>query len=280
MPDWLSVSGRVPFPDDLARAVLLGTIRSTTQQWTTDTATPGDPAWRPWRDAYAHAAECYTLHKHLDVYFDFVCRHGFPVGRWIRDQRRDWRGGSLTPYQTALLDTLGTIWHVPNHKWRKAYAVAAEYRASHGTLLDVPSDYIRNGICLRQWLDRQIARYHKGTLPPDHAADLEALGVVGPNSDRSSDRAWARGYTAAQAYHRQHRSLYSTAGPGTIDGVDLDAWLPQQQRDRRAGKLTLRQIQALDTLGMRWDGYGRSPPSRRSIPARPGAAAHGGLGGL
>ncbi|WP_192809933.1 DEAD/DEAH box helicase [Actinomadura rudentiformis] len=257
MPDWLSVSGRVPFPDDLARAVLLGTIRSTTQQWTTDTATPRDPASGPWREEYAHAAEYYSRYGDLDADFDVVCQHGFPVGRWIRDQRRDWRGGYLTPYQTALLDTLGMIWHVPNHRWRKAHAVAAEYRACHGTLLDVPPYYIRNKIRLRQWLDRQIERYHKGTLPPDHAADLEALGVVGPNSDRSCDRAWARGHAAAQAYHRQHRSLYSTASPRTIDGVDLDTWLPQQQRDRRAGKLTLRQIQALDTLGMRWDGFGR-----------------------
>ena len=104
--------------------------------------------------------------------------------------------------------------------------------------------YQAGGIRLGRWVRRQQQQYRDGTLPPDRANRLLALGMPIQKEQTISQDKWEQTFAKAQAFYRVHGQL--DVPPG-----ELWRWL-QQQRRAYPSALTQDQIQRLESIGMKW----------------------------
>ncbi|MGW2113246.1 helicase associated domain-containing protein, partial [Streptomyces sp. NPDC001948] len=60
---------------------------------------------------------------------------GYPLGRWIADQRRSYAAGPLEAGREVELEQLGMVWSEQDTAWADGIAVAKQYAATHGHFL-------------------------------------------------------------------------------------------------------------------------------------------------
>ncbi|MFE9359573.1 Helicase associated domain protein [Streptomyces olivaceoviridis] len=60
---------------------------------------------------------------------------GFPLGRWLADQRRYYGAGTLEASRVKQLDKLGMVWSHHDVAWEEGLAVARSWAAAHGHFL-------------------------------------------------------------------------------------------------------------------------------------------------
>ena len=70
------------------------------------------------------------------------------------------------------------IWDPASTKWQGAVEAAREFREENGHLR-VPRRYVTaKGFHLGHWIDSRRAEYRRGTVAPERASELDALGMV------------------------------------------------------------------------------------------------------
>lgn len=81
---------------------------------------------------------------------------GVWIGKWLGEQRKKYKNGTLGQDLTDQLDALGMDWlDRSERRWERAFAEAEEYYNVHGNL-NVPRTYkSKSGFGLRRWLDDQ-----------------------------------------------------------------------------------------------------------------------------
>lgn len=114
-----------------------------------------------------------------DVEVEVGVTKGFPLGRWVHQQRKALRAGELDPHRKELLDApeAGMVWEPGEEAWEKKLAALRSYRRAHGHLAP-----------------RQDAVWEDpadGTLVPigQHMANLRRKSGLGKDSDRAAERA-------------------------------------------------------------------------------------------
>jgi hypothetical protein len=118
----------------------------------------------------------------------------------------------------------------------------------------VPAQYVdESGFPLGRWLTRRRKEYRTGTMPPERAAELTALGMQWL---RRTDRRWQRGIEAARHFYAEHGHLRVPAAHVTTDGFRLGAWISARRTDYRLHRLTSQRITELENLGMTWRIHG------------------------
>ncbi|MET8709303.1 helicase associated domain-containing protein [Streptomyces californicus] len=123
-----------------------------------------------------HARAHATLHGHLAVSIH-IHQDGFPLGRWLVQQRRKARSGQLSARTLHELTVLDPWWNPPwPFIWQRAYHRA---RASHATGQPIPPE-------LRRWVRKQTTLWHQ--LHPHQQALLDNMGVVGRSRISSENR--------------------------------------------------------------------------------------------
>ncbi|MFF4498808.1 helicase associated domain-containing protein [Streptomyces sp. NPDC001546] len=108
----------------------------------------------------------------LDVPYDHV-EGAYPLGRWLSDQRRAYRAGTMTGQRALDLEQPGIVWDTADAGFAENLAAARAYFELHGTLaapryataLDKP---------VGQWL-----------------TDVRRPGGLGKDPDRAARRAAA-----------------------------------------------------------------------------------------
>lgn len=114
-----------------------------------------------------HARAYAALYGHLAV-FTHTHQDGFPLGRWLVQQRRKARSGQLFAITLQELAVLDPWWNPPwPFVWQRHYHLHRALAAAGGT---VPEG-------LRRWAHRQIAQWDR--LHPHQQALLDSMGVVG-----------------------------------------------------------------------------------------------------
>ena len=141
--------------------------------------------------------------------------------------------------------------------WERHYQACKEYKEKNGNL-DIPSDYITDGMKLGVWLGnaRKAKRYNIKSkyFSPERLDMLSDLGIVW---EYQNDVIWERNYEAAKAWKEEYGDL-EVPNRAIYHGVKLGSWLGDLRKVRRGiGKkrldLTQEQIERLDAIGMRWD---------------------------
>nr|WP_329948742.1 helicase associated domain-containing protein [Streptomyces sp. BE303] len=131
--------------------------------------------------ALTHARRWATEHDHLAVPSDHLTDSGFPLGRWLAEQRRRAktrsRHGAPPPAHAQVLADLDPWWNPPwDMQWQRSY-----YRARDHVHACLPWDPARRilvaqGSALGYWVKSQRGVYDQ--LHPGQRELLTAIGIT------------------------------------------------------------------------------------------------------
>ncbi len=202
-----------------------------------------------WYNSYLIAKDYYERYGNLEVKARATFA-GFDLGPWLSVQRENNNKGILKTQYKNLLDEIGMIWDVLDYNWRVTYSYAVLfYEQNHH--LDVPRDYVIDGVHLGYWIIQQRAKYKKGTLKPEYIDLLNKIGMIWQKRQRDD---WEYCYKLACDYYQKNHNLLIPY-TYTICGINLGFWISNQRRFYKNGVLTKERIAKLEAIGMVWDTY-------------------------
>ncbi|WP_406345840.1 Helicase associated domain protein [Streptomyces sp. NBC_01547] len=188
----------------------------------------------------------------LDVPYEHVETEGvYPLGRWLSDQRRAYRAGTMTGERAAELEELGIVWDTADAGFEQNLAAARAYYEIHGTLA-APRDATALDQSVGQWLTNVRRPGGLGKDPgraQRRAAQLAAIdpdwnpGTLGWTVD------WQRHHTYLAQLLAEGARLTAVVPGVTRHGEDVGRWLATQRRNwdrlgeeqqRRLGELGVR----------------------------------------
>lgn len=203
---------------------------------------------RLWEKGYFEALAYRNTHGDLNVPATFQTETGFHLGRWLIAQRQNKK---LSDHRRKLLDDIGMIW-TKLSPWETRYVLAKTYYETYGNL-DIPSDYVSDGIWLGKWLNEQQQIYQGKRKGKKLTGDqIERLNQIGMPWERKRTNVWESHYREAKLYFESHGNLLVPINYTEANGKKLNRWLTTQRRYRVQGKLTQAQINRLSSIGMVW----------------------------
>ncbi|MBR1751026.1 MAG: Helicase associated domain protein, partial [Ruminococcus sp.] len=207
---------------------------------------------KQWNDAFQALREYHAKNGTLDVPVSYKTGSGIQLGKWIRRQRDFYANGKLSDEHIKRLRDIGFTLEKTD-PWEEKYRLAKAYYEEYGDL-NVPHDYIVNGVWLHKWLNEQKllgeGRRKNKTLTDNRKSRLEAIGMqFGVSND---ERYWQLNYEELKLFYEEHGHIDVPYGYLTSDGKNLKVWVNRQRTARNNGKLSDEQIQLLDELGMEW----------------------------
>jgi hypothetical protein len=166
------------------------------------------------------------------------------LGRWLNKQRTRKNKGHLSPDRVGRLDSLGVVWDVLAAQWNESFSALVNYKSQTGHC-EVPRGYAPDPR-LATWLGVQRRQHQLGTLLPDRAARLAALGVEWePHA-----AAWERRLDSLAAYWKRHGNC-DVPSDYPADPA-LPTWIVHQRAAKRRGTLAFDRINRLEALGFCW----------------------------
>ncbi|KMS82994.1 helicase, partial [Streptomyces regensis] len=199
---------------------------------------------------------------------------GFPLGRWLADQRRYYNAGTLEASRVKQLEKLGMVWSHHDVAWEEGLTVARAWAAAHGHFLPPVNAVGDDGYPVGVWAKNRRAEARRtwenaerraagetvpvgaGELPESRLAALEAIDPGW--CPLGWDVAWQRCFTLTRAHVRAGGALPETAGELVVQGEDLGGWTVAQRQGW--DKLTPAQQWLLgSTLGLEPAGPGARP---------------------
>ncbi|MFD9008707.1 Helicase associated domain protein [Streptomyces sp. NPDC059552] len=239
-------------------------------------ATPRDPAliakWinyqvinterQDWRRG-AEAAYRYRQREgDLEVPYEHVEEAGaFPLGRWLSDQRRAYRAGTMTGERAAELEGLGIVWDTADAGFEANLGAARAYYDLHGSLA-APRGAAIMDVQVGQWLTNIRRPGGLGKDPGRARRRAAALAAIDPDWN-PGERGWTVDWQRHYAYLAQ---LFADGArpaaivPGvTRHGEDVGRWLASQRRNW--DRLNAEQQRRLGELGVT-----KAPRARTAAP--------------
>jgi hypothetical protein len=189
----------------------------------------------------------------------------YPLGRWLSDQRRAYRAGTMPATRAIELEELGMIWDTADAQFEENLAAARAYYAEAGTLA-APRHATALDKPVGQWLTNLRRPGGLGKDPARAARRGAQLAAIDPD--------WNPGQLGWTVDWQRHfvglRTLLEAGGtlteiqPGvTYRGDDIGRWLARQARNW--AHLNTEQQQRLAGLGVK-------PAVRpQKVSVRPGA---------
>ncbi len=209
-----------------------------------------------WKQSFDAACRYSQEHGNLDVPTGFVTEDGCKLGRWLCRQRDG--KNTLPEAKKQKLDSIGMVWEMAD-PWEEKMRLVEAYFAEHDNV-NIPADYVVDGVWLARWLSEQVARFNgkptgrNKTVKPltkEQCARIEALGIK-KNVSRN-DLAWEEQYLEAKAYYEENGDLAMSKRYVSPSGKNLGVWVQRQRLLCRDGKLKAEQIAKLDAIGMAWE---------------------------
>ncbi|MET8422121.1 Helicase associated domain protein [Streptomyces sp. NPDC005098] len=209
-------------------------------------ATPRDPVmiakWvrfnvisterQDWQRGYDAARRYFEREGSLEVPYEHA-EGAYPLGRWLSDQRRAYRAGTMPSERADELDELGIVWDTADTAFAENLAAARAYYAQAGTLA-APRHATALDKPVGQWLTNLRRAGGLGKDPERAARRAEQLAAIDPDWNPG-----ALGWTIDWQRHWVGLSALLAAGgalgeilPGvTYRGDDIGRWLARQVRD-------------------------------------------------
>lgn len=224
------------------------------------TALPGwtwDAVQDHWEDGYRALLAFLDREGHITVPTEHRTDDGFPLGTWVRSHRRPGGGRrTITVDQAARLEALpGWTYASSNDAfWEKAVSAFETFAVREGHC-QTPRHHREDGVNIDAWSKQQRAKFHRGELPQDRVARLEAISgwSWSPQAD-----AWERGYAALESYVNATGSARVRRDEIRV-GVPLGVWVGEQrQRYTRGALPDVRRARLEALLGWTWDPHRES----------------------
>ena len=184
----------------------------------------------------------------LRVPYDFVTPEewtpaGFPLGVWLKTQRKTNKAGRLDRERARELDKLGMVWSHQDLAFEEGLAAAREWADEHGHFLP-PVGAVWNGHPIGNWAKAQRAAAkladelearraagepagsEAGALP---ASRREALEEIDPQWCPAWDITWQRAFRLLRIHVKGGGSVPTEPGDIVVQGEDLGRWVKTQR---------------------------------------------------
>ncbi len=180
---------------------------------------------------------------------------GKKLGSWLHNQRKSYYGKGtyrITQERIKLLEELDTNWNMYEKTWNECYELLKEYQEEHGNI-DMPTDYVKDGVKLGSWLARQRYVYKgnaKEKLTENQVKLLEQLGM----NWNLHDKKWNEYYELLKEYQEEHGNI-DVPQFYEKDGKKLYNWLHHQRQAYKGQgncRITQNQIKLLNELEIDW----------------------------
>ena len=124
-----------------------------------------------------------------------------------------------------------------------------KYKEQYGNLL-VPSKYITpTGENLGKWIVNCRAAFKRGKLSLEQREALDKIGMTWQMVERND---WKDMFALASLYKEEHGNLIVPFSYITPNGKPLGRWIRQQRTNYQQKKLSEKQIEKLESIGMLW----------------------------
>ncbi|MEV5249893.1 DEAD/DEAH box helicase [Streptomyces werraensis] len=194
---------------------------------------------------------------------------GFPLGRWLSDQRRAMRAGQLASERVEDLEELGIVWEPADEAWEENLGAARAYFDAYGTLAAPVTAAILDKP-VGQWLANARKKGGLGKDPVRARRRAELLAAIDPDWKPAWPVDWQRHY-AALAQLVQAGTAWGEVEPGTgLHGMEVGRWLATQRQHVVWNGLTDGQRDRLRALGVT-----PLPPEEQEAPAKTPRTASG-----
>ncbi|MGW1643092.1 helicase associated domain-containing protein [Streptomyces lavendulae] len=237
-----------------------------------------------WRRGIEAAFRYREREGNLQVPYDHT-EGPYPLGRWLSDQRRAFRAGTMTGERATELEDLGIVWDTADAAFETNLAAARAYHQLHGTLA-APRGAAILDVQVGQWLtnvrrpsglgkDQGRARWR--------AQELAALDPDWNPRENGWTVDWQRHYAYLTQLLDEGGRLKAITVGVTRHGEDIGRWLATQRRD--FCRLNAEQQARLGALGVTPARVvrARQAPAKKSTTTTPGRGAeafHKGLTAL
>jgi superfamily II DNA or RNA helicase len=178
---------------------------------------------------------------------------GYRLGRWVTNQHRPYRQGTLDPERRALLEALpGWTWDRRDSEWEDSFTRLRRFVEREGHAR-VPRGHREDGHQLDGWVLVQRQANRKGTLDPERRARLEALSGWAWDALEAE---WEEGFANLRRFieregharvPRSHRE----------NGHNLAQWILVRRQQYRKRTLDPKRRALLEALpGWTWEPHG------------------------
>ncbi|KPI34155.1 helicase-associated protein [Actinobacteria bacterium OV450] len=218
-----------------------------------------------WRRGIEAAWRYRKREGDLEVPYDHT-EGTYPLGRWLSDQRRTFRAGTMNGERAAELEELGIVWDTADAGFAQNLAAARAYYEQHGTLA-APRHATMLDKPVGQWLTNVRRPGGLGKDPERAKRRAAALAAIDPDWNPGAlgwTVDWQRQYTGLKNLLDGGARLTAVVPGVTWHGEDIGRWLATQRRD--FGRLTEEQQRRLAGLGVK---------PARVVRARTAAAERG-----
>ncbi|WP_308405865.1 Helicase associated domain protein [Streptomyces sp. 404i] len=195
---------------------------------------------------------------------------GFPLGRWLSDQRRAMRAGTMLPARAEDLEALDIVWDPADAAWEENLGAAKAYFAAYGTLA-MPVTAMIMDRPVGQWLANARKKNGLGKDEARASRRAAALAAIDPDWNPDWPVDWQRHYAALKGAVAPGSVLGYVEPGAMVNGLDVGRWLVAQQEGWE--QLSQGQRERLVQLGVR-------PPEKpvvavKARPRRTGGARAG-----
>ncbi len=180
----------------------------------------------------------------------------FPLGRWVRQQRKALRAGELEDRRKVLLDApeAGMVWEPGEEAWEAKLAALRSFRRVMGHL--VPrQDAVRGEAEAMVPVGQHMANLRRKGGPgkdPKRAAERAAqLAAIDPDGNCPWPMNWQRHYRVLADLVDADGHLPKIQPKVLFEGDDIGTWRWRQQEPGAWAQLLPEQRERLATLGVR-----------------------------
>jgi superfamily II DNA or RNA helicase len=218
------------------------------------------PGWRwdvhqaNWDEGFAHLQRFVERAGHSQVPQVFRDEEGYPLGRWVTQQRIWRRTNQLAEKRIRLLEGLpGWAWDKDGSYWEDGYRRLARFLEREGHSRIPHAHREDDGFRLGYWASNQRTRRQRGQLPGEFAQRLEELpGWVWSAREAQWDEMFTRliGYVKSKGHSRVPHTYRDQ------DGFQLGQWVDVQRQFQKRGKLNEDRVRRLEGLpGWKWSPW-------------------------
>ena len=211
----------------------------------------------PWNHYYEEAVNYYNENGNLNVPKKYITPSGVNLGQWLCTQRVLYRNSRyrLSEEQIEKLEKIEINWlKRDDATWERNYGEAVKFYENNGHLR-VSTKYVtEDGMALGKWISNQRTKYRNksNALTEDQIYQLDSIDMVWDDNEAQ----WQYYYGEAAKYYDENGHLNVPVSYVTEDGANLGNWLSALRSTRRGNsnrKLTDKQIEELDAIGMVWE---------------------------
>lgn len=177
---------------------------------------------------------------------------------WSKNQRRQFRNGSIPPTRKKMLDSIDFPWQTDNMSFTDRVDQLVKYQRKHGTLHVSQVAYAKNSPehRLSRWVNEMRRLYNENRLSIERIQKLNQIGFVW----NMEDEQFSKNLGKLKRFYAKNQHFDV---PQTGKTKRLGSWVAQI---RSRGLVKKHHIRALNDIGFIWEGkYKRRKKARKTM---------------